>query len=307
MRFYAGAPLRTRDGFRLGTLCILDREPREFEPAQVARLEDMAMIVMDELELRLSATRALEVEHERRLESEGLAETLRRSLLPRRLPAIPGAQLAAILRPASQAEVGGDFYDCFELGSKRWGLVIGDVTGKGPEAAAVTAMVRHSTRTAAIDGKDPAEILATANRVLLLAGDENDHRFATMIFVEIRQTDRSFSVRLACAGHPPMLLARRSQIIEALTTAGPGIGMFDGAEFEARTIELELGDTLFLHTDGLTDARSEGGFMNPQNAVSLMSDHPDASATEIVEAVRVFAAREGALDDVAAIVFKVWG
>jgi len=161
LRFYAGVPLTTQDGFNLGTLCVIDREPRVLDEQDMRTLRDMAGIVMDELELRLASRRVVQTEQTLREQAEHMARTLQQSLLPPQLPAIADAQLAALYLPASSGEVGGDFYDVLPLPEDTWALVIGDVSGKGAQAAAVTALARHTIRTAFLTSRDPADVLAT--------------------------------------------------------------------------------------------------------------------------------------------------
>ena len=138
LRFYAGAPLRTADGHNLGTVCVLDREPHQVTATEIAVLENLAALVVQELELRRSTATMMDLESQlrRRADDERdrmaeLVAVLQSALLPPQLPQIPGVDLAACYRPADRSVVGGDFYDVFRLGTG-WGLVMGDVCGKGP-------------------------------------------------------------------------------------------------------------------------------------------------------------------------------
>ena len=144
LRFYAGAPLTTHDGHNLGTVCVIGREPREVAPGETKLLTDLAAIVMDELELRLRARRAVGSAEGRLVELQNLAGALQASLLPPSIPAIPFLEVAARYRPASKYEVGGDFYDVFPIDDLAWGFVIGNVMGKGPHAASRTSCARYS-------------------------------------------------------------------------------------------------------------------------------------------------------------------
>jgi sigma-B regulation protein RsbU (phosphoserine phosphatase) len=182
LRFYAGVPLTTQDGFNLGTLCVIDREPRVLDEQDTRTLSDMAGIVMDELELRLASRRVVQTEQTLREQAEHMARTLQQSLLPPQLPAIADAQLAALYLPASSGEVGGDFYDVLPLPEDTWGLVIGDVSGKGAHAAAVTALARHTIRTALLTSRDPADVLATLNRAMFLGLQRSEpEHFCTVL------------------------------------------------------------------------------------------------------------------------------
>lgn len=223
IRFYAAAPLVTRDGHRLGTLDILDTVPRSISPQDTALLTELADIVMDELELRLSALRAVREERERTAVQEQLAEVereariraerdassiaafasaLQRTLLPPALPTVPGLELACHYHTASAHEVGGDFYDLFALRDGEWAFFLGDVCGKGPEAAALTSLVRHTLRVAAQHTADPVAVLDVLNKALLedvTAGS----RFCTAVVGTLTaRDDGGFDVRLATGGHP---------------------------------------------------------------------------------------------------------
>ena len=132
LQFYAGVPLTTHDGSNLGTLCILDKQPRELTETEVASLSDLAQVVMDELELRLAARRTVELENQLRRSAENVARTLQASLLPARLPDLPGLEIAARYHVANADQVGGDFYDVVPDWDGGCAVVVGDVCGKGP-------------------------------------------------------------------------------------------------------------------------------------------------------------------------------
>ena len=121
VRFYAGVPLATPDGHNLGMLCVMDTTPRDMTTTDVSRLTALAAIVMDELDLRRTARRTVELEQQLRHRAEEMSDALRTSLLPPVLPVIPGAEIAALYRPADRAQVGGDFYDLFPLSERHWG------------------------------------------------------------------------------------------------------------------------------------------------------------------------------------------
>ena len=143
--FYLGIPLRTSDGYSLGTLCVLDHAPRQVTERQIADLTDLAAVVMDAMELRLTTRHTIQLETQLHLQTEGLARSLQESLLPGALPVLAGIDLAARYVPAHRERVGGDFYDVF-TGDGTLGLVIGDVCGHGPLSAALASMARHTLR-----------------------------------------------------------------------------------------------------------------------------------------------------------------
>lgn len=202
----------------------------------------------------LRARREAELERERlRL----LVTTLQRSLLPPALPAVPGLQAAAHYHFASLNEVGGDFYDLFALGHDRWGLFLGDVCGKGADAAAVTSLIRYTLRAAAVYDPNPATALSTLNTALHEQYEGDYGRFCTAIFGLLTRHGDSFSLTLASGGHPAPLLIRADGTADYQPVpGGPFIGVLDDAIFTATTIRLEPGDTLLIYTDGLTDART---------------------------------------------------
>ncbi len=182
-----------------------------------------------------------------------VAEVLQGSLLPASLPDVPGLDLSAAYQPASeQLEVSGDFYDVFPV-TGGWAITVGDVCGKGQEAAAMTAAARHAIRALAHWNPDPADVLARVNEVML-AGDYED-RFVTVKLAYLRWEGGRLRVTLASAGHPGPALVRPDGRVDVLNGGGLPLGLF--ADADPQTEELELGqdDLLFFYTDGLTDAR----------------------------------------------------
>jgi sigma-B regulation protein RsbU (phosphoserine phosphatase) len=310
LRFYAGVPLQTHDGFNLGTLCILDLEPRDLTGEQTAMLTDMAAIVMDELELRLSATRAVDREHVLREQAEQMARSLQESLLPASLPAIPGVEVAALYRPAERSEVGGDFYDVFELASGGWALVVGDVSGKGPEAAAVTALARHTIRTASLSIDDPAEVLGVLNRAMFLGrGDGELRHFCTVHVSFLRTEGDGLSMRSAAAGHPAALLQRAGGPLERVGAAGPPVGWYRDAGFATVDTRLGAGDVLLAYTDGLSEARRGGDLLGEEELAAVLSANRGAAPEVVTAALLDMLAQPGVdvRDDAAALVVKVAG
>lgn len=151
LRFYAGIPLRTHDGYNLGTLCVIDREPREATGEQMATLQDLAAVVMDELELRLSARRTLHLETELRRQAETVASELQESLVPPALPEVDRLELASRYHVAQRDRVGGDFFDVVPFPGGA-GLVVGDACGKGTPAAALAGIARWTLHTLMASG-----------------------------------------------------------------------------------------------------------------------------------------------------------
>ncbi|WP_228984074.1 PP2C family protein-serine/threonine phosphatase [Streptomyces sp. DH12] len=192
---------------------------------------------------------------------EALA-ALQRSLLPTSLPDVPGLAAAAYYHTASPDRLGGDFYDLFPLDRERWGFFLGDVCGKGPEAAAVTSLTRYTLRAAALHDTDPVAVLATLNTVLHERYAGGDPRYCTAVFGTLEHESGGdgggrVTVRLASGGHPPAVVVRadgRSELVS--TPGGLLVGILREPRFTGASTVLEPGDTLLLYTDGLTEART---------------------------------------------------
>ena len=183
-----------------------------------------------------------------------VAEALQGSLLPATLPDVPGLDLFAAYQPASEGlEVSGDFYDVFPV-TGGWAITVGDVCGKGQEAAAMTAAARHAIRVLAHWNPDPADVLAKVNEVML-AGDYED-RFVTAKLAYLRWEGARLRVTLASAGHPGPALVRPDGRVDVLSGGGLPLGLFPDADPQTEELELAEDDLLFFYSDGLTDARS---------------------------------------------------
>ena len=186
-----------------------------------------------------------------------IAETLQASLLPQALPAAPGLQLAARYRAQGEGiEVGGDFYDVFPEGDD-WVLVIGDVCGKGPEAAAVTAEARWTIRALADTTRSPAELMAAVNGVLLRR--PRHHVFLSAALVRASAEAGGARLRLVRAGHPFPVVVRADGAVETIGVDGALLGLFPTARFDEAEVLLGPGDALVLYTDGANEARRAGG------------------------------------------------
>ncbi|MGC5562364.1 PP2C family protein-serine/threonine phosphatase [Streptomyces sp. FR-108] len=202
----------------------------------------------------LRARKEAERERER---LQRLATTLQRTLLPPALADVPGLNVSAYYHVASVDEVGGDFYDLFPLAEGTWGLFLGDVCGKGAAAAAVTSLARYTLRAAAVYNPDPVAVLANLNTVLNHEYNGVDPRFCTVVFGLLTpDPDRGgFHITLASGGHPPALLMRADGTTDSLPTPGGQlIGVLADAHIATTAVRLSPGDTLLLHTDGLTEA-----------------------------------------------------
>ena len=247
--------LRTADGGRLPVLVTATvRTGADGEPLMVRTT------VFDARERRayeqelLRARRDAEGDRER---LRGLVAGLQRSLLPATLPAPAGMRTAGHYRMASADEVGGDFYDLFPLGENRWGFFLGDVCGKGVEAAAVTAAARYTLRAAAVYDPTPEAVLANLNSVLFQEYHSQAHRHCTVVFGLLTPDGDGWSATIAGGGHPPpLLLGADGTVAYQHTAGGTLIGIIAEPKLVSRTLRLRPGDTLVLYSDGLTDART---------------------------------------------------
>jgi sigma-B regulation protein RsbU (phosphoserine phosphatase) len=218
--------------------------------------------VFDARDRRAYETELLRARQEAEREREELKRlnaTLQQTLLPPTLVNVPGLDVAAHYHIASTDKVGGDFYDLFPLAAGTWGLFLGDVCGKGAAAAAVTSLARYTLRAAAVYNPDPAAVLSNLNTVLNHEYNGDDPRFCTVIFGLLTpDVDRGgFRVTLASGGHPPALLMRADGSADYLPTPGGQlIGVLPDACIATTTVRLDPGDTLLLHTDGLTEAHT---------------------------------------------------
>jgi serine phosphatase RsbU (regulator of sigma subunit)/PAS domain-containing protein len=181
-----------------------------------------------------------------------VAEALQVSLLPRQVRQVPGTEVAAAHVPATtDSEVSADFYDVYPA-RDGWGITIGDVCGRGEDAAAVSAAARHALRAFAHLETDPAAVLRNTNEIML--AEDFGGRFVTAVVAHLHWQERALHVQLASAGHPAALLIRPDGRIRTLDGGGLPLGIFADAEPAIQRFTLEPGEVLFLFTDGLTSA-----------------------------------------------------
>jgi hypothetical protein len=264
-----------------------------YRPHQLAVLEDLtgrAAMAYDNA--RLYAARAR------------VAGTLRRSLMPADLPAIPGIELASFFRPMGAGdEVGGDFFDVFRDDRGCW-LVVGDVCGKGAEAAALTGFLRHTTMAYARESTSPASVLWEVNQAML----EQDFggRFATVLLAHLQPRETAVEARIATGGHPPALLARATGGVERVGDPGTLLGVFrDPAVTDCVTV-LHAGDVLTLYTDGLSDAQAPRHTVTDGEMMRALARHPPTCSQDAIDALLELAElEEGARDDIAILSAQV--
>ncbi|MFJ5812209.1 SpoIIE family protein phosphatase (plasmid) [Streptomyces sp. NBC_01426] len=244
------------------------------------------------------ARRQAEADRERL--QEALA-VLQQNLLPAALPAIPGLEAGSYYHTASPDLLGGDFYDLFPLDAGRWAFFLGDVCGKGPQAAAVTSLTRYTLRAAALHDPDPVTVLATLNTVLHERYSGGDPRYCTTIFGVLEPAADHVEVHLASGGHPSALIQRADGTAHYLPTPGGMlIGILPWAQFTPARTRLLPGDTLLLYTDGLTEARvgPERALYGEDALLAFTSTQPPAGPQSLIAALTGLLAGFGdGLDD----------
>jgi serine phosphatase RsbU (regulator of sigma subunit) len=235
-----------------------------------------------------------------------VAVSLQEELLPRDLPTIPGLDIAARYAAAGEGnEVGGDFYDVFAAGAG-WRVVIGDVVGKGPAAAAVTGLARHTLRAAAPYEQSPSALLAVLNRALL--AERAGERMASVACVELEPDDDALALTVSAAGHPLPLLVGADGSVREVGRFGQLLGI--GAEHVGVDVEdrIEPGELLVLYTDGVVEARGASGVFGEGRLRSLLSEMAGEAPARVVQRVEaaVLAASGGRpRDDLAIVALRV--
>jgi integral membrane sensor domain MASE1 len=240
---------------------------------------------------------------------EEIAGALQESLLPSRLPEVPGIELAARFRPAGAGyRVGGDFYDVFEPPGGGWVVVVGDVCGKGPRAAAVTGLARYTLRAGAANDQRPSHVLTLLNEALLR--EDPSPQLCTVVYARIDPDGDGFRLTCSIGGHPLPLLLRRDGTVEEIGAPGLVLGARADPNLVDTTIALHPADSLLLYTDGLTDAYAPRHTLTPADIESLLRSCIGRSADEMAEHVSgavLDPSRSGPppRDDVALVVLRV--
>lgn len=238
--------------------------------------------------------------------ADELAQVLQSSLLPAQLPSIPRLELAAWYQPADQGMVGGDFYDIFPLARQAWGVVLGDVCGKGPRAAGVTAAARYALRAASIEHTRPSDVLAVLNDTLLI-DDADVPNFCTLIYGRLSRFGRAFRLTIATGGHPLPQVLRRHGAIESLGSFGSLVGCLPVVEFTDASVVLRPGDAVVVYSDGLTEARIGSQMLGVDGISEVLATCGGLCAAAITDRLRSAASDSGhpQRDDVAILVIKV--
>jgi PAS domain S-box-containing protein len=235
-----------------------------------------------------------------------IARTLQQSLLPRAMPEIPCVHLAARYFAAAEGQdVGGDFYDAFQIGDDRWGIAIGDVCGKGPEAAALTALARYTIR--AVADRGPAQVMSLLNDAVL-RDHPADARFLTALFAELTHQNGDVVLEIAAAGHPAPFLVLAGGAVEPVAVQGPVVGVSTDVTFEPVRVTLAVGDKIVLYTDGLADARAPEVMLSDLDIADLLADARDLEGQELAQFLESRAtAGAQARDDIAILVLEAVG
>jgi PAS domain S-box-containing protein len=286
------APLLARDGSPLGAIEVAGRE---FAPGDQLVLEELARIG------------SLAIENARLEERERhIARTLQDSLLPSSLPVIPGMETAArYLAGGEGTVVGGDLYDLFRV-EEEWALAVGDVVGKGAEAAALTAMVRYTIRAEVVHHPSPCEVLGLLNDAILR--QYGDGRFCTVLHGRVQVGGGVARLRLASAGHPPPLVLRAGGEVETVPCGGPLLGIVREVTHPDVDVELGPGDALVCYTDGVTESRGPDGLFGEERLAAVVAGGAGRDAAALAD--RITAAvldHQGArvVDDLALLILRV--
>ena len=318
---HAPAPARPAEDDGTGTARVELRASEELVGELVlTRAGGIDPVDLATVEL-LAEPAARALAHALRFAGEAHASwTLQESLLPRAILPVPGLDLATRYLAATEGQaVGGDFYDVVRRPDGTALLMVGDVQGKGIEAAALTSTARHTLRTAALAGDSPAEMLARVNEALLYADAERvtaagapTVRFVTASVVALTpRADGGFDGVVASGGHPPPLHIRPDGEIEQLTVEGPLLGVFPDAAFHERRLTLALADVLVLYTDGVTERRHQPELFDERQLGRLVRNQlgarrADAVAQLVLDTVVDLSPRD-ARDDIALVVARVRG
>lgn len=275
LRSWLALPVRARQGDNFGGLFLAHYRAHAFG----IREEELAAALAAHLGASLDNA---VVFHER----SRVARALQQTLLPPVLPEIPGIELAARYRPArSTALVGGDFYDIFESRPGTWSMFVGDVSGVGPEAAALTGIARYAARALASQEPSPAQLLSQLNATLVRFGLQE--RFCTVLYAELGRQGGEVIAHIANGGHPYPFILRAAGQVEEIEVSGALLGVLQDVTIEQRPVTLGVGDTLVCCTDGVLEARSPSGEQFGVEGVTKIlascSGRPAASVTRKIE------------------------
>lgn len=297
-------------GYHSAVVAPLLARERTLGAISVLRLGDGGTYDSEDLDLvcELARRAALAIDNARLYtERTQIAHTLQRALLPEALPEIPGAEVLALYAAAGELnEVGGDFYDVFELDSGQWMLMIGDVCGKGPRAAGVTALARHTLRAAAMSGQSPAAMLSTLHLALRRQPPGAD--LCTVCLIVLAREGEGARLTVALAGHPPPLLIDSAGAVREIGQAGTLLGVIDPVHIQASEVRMASGETLLLYTDGVSEAGAPERPLGEHELRKLCAVAPHMTLPELLEYIESAALErtDGRLrDDVALLALRI--
>lgn len=265
---WVGFPIQSSEGYPIGSMCVIDAGPRSWKAEDLDTLALLTRAVSNEVNHRVSleaARVALNVAEDALAQSAELARSLQESLLPPVLRPVPGMDSAARYLPASgEVSVVGDFYDLFQARGPWWTAVLGDVCGKGTDAARVTALARYTVRADAGEHLSPAIVLDRLNTAMLA---QRAPRFLTAVQATFRTSDAGVTGRLCLAGHPPALVRRADGRVRPVGTVGTLLGVLDDVELTDVRFRLGPGDLLLFYTDGACEARADPAGPQPHKPI----------------------------------------
>ena len=296
VRSWLVLPVQDDVGGSHGAAVLGHPEPHRFEH----RRERLAVGVGQHL------AGALDRAHAER-ERHRVAQVLQETLLPPVMPDVPGVDLAARYRAAGSTNVvGGDFYDVFEVGGGAWAVVLGDVSGVGPEAAAITGQARYTVRAVAHGEPTPSGVLRRLNDAI---GGRTDDRFCTAVYLRMQPKVDGVEVALSRGGHPPPLVLREGGEVEALDgAAGLPLGIFPDTDVSDVNCVLHPGDAIVLYTDGVIEARDgHGEQFGLERLEALLATCTGRTAAGIARRIELAALDfqgDTASDDVAIVVAR---
>jgi len=292
-------PLTAR-GRTLGAMTLAtDRSRRSFDADDLALAEELARRC------------ALAVDNARLYgERSHVARTLQGSLVPAQIPPVPGFEVAARFHAAGEdAQVGGDFFDVFETDDGSWAAVVGDVSGKGADAAAITALARYTVRAVAYHGRRPSTVLRELNDAVLR--HDLDDRFCTAVFARLRGGVGGVGVarvQLSSGGHPLPVLVTAEGDVRSVGKPGTALGIASAPRLTDREIELRPGDKLVFVTDGVIEARVAGRMLGVDGLERLLARTGSDDAVATGERIEHAILGEGApRDDIAVLVLRATG
>ncbi len=275
---------------------VMSTSSRRYTPDDVALAHTVAGRIASSLE-----------NHRLHEEQVQIATTLQRSLLPTTLPTIPRLDIAVRYWAAGEAnEVGGDFYDIFALDTDdQWAIVIGDVCGTGPAAAALTGLARHTIRASAWHGDTPTEVLTTLNRAVQRSDTGS---FLTVTYTVVTNDGPATHLTIATGGHPLPILVR-DDVATAIGSPGTLLGVLDTIDVTATTETLHDSDVVVFYTDGATDvprhSLDEHQWRDLVATASCAATTAEAIADNIRESLGLVLPFEQRNDDIALLILKV--